>query len=278
MFSKDQKKSQPAPVYCIGDHSPESIIMRFSIILFVVTVSLFYFSTSGSGAELKPLLAVAGEVVMEVDFSEAGPVSKEDWLSRQGTRWEIAEGVLQGQPSSSEYQASKSDHKGYEPRTSVPKTPQEFMAKFSVRFLEGEETSVVPFVEFGHHVCRVKFSAEGGTVIVADGESVKVAEAVDFKYMPGKWYHVMAEMKGEDFVIQFAEGPTLYATHACFGEANPSGGNGLGIAGPKGGRVEVDEVTIWSIKAGEEQKGWKKKRLGIPVIEAVPTGKAKKGE
>jgi hypothetical protein len=175
-------------------------------------------------------------------------------------------------------QAAKSDHKGYEPRTSVPKTPQEFVAEFSVRFLEGEETSVVPFVEFGHHVCRVKFSAEEGTVILADGESVKVAEAADFKYEPGKWYHGLAEMKGEEFVIQFAGGPTLYAKHACFAEVTQSGGNGLGIAGPKGGRVEVDDVKIWTIEEGEEQEGWKKAREAIPVIEAVATEKGKKKE
>ena len=70
-------------------------------------------------------------------------------------------------------------------------------------------------------------------------------------------------------------GPTLYAKHASFAEVNPSGGKGLGIAGPKGGRVEVDDVMIWTIEEGKAQEGWKKERGAMPVMEAVPTEKGK---
>ena len=173
----------------------------------ILLLSLFpVFTLAAERSTLLPLMAIPDKVALRDDFSKDGPVDKTDWLSRQGTRWRIADGVLRGIPSSSEYQAKRSHHKGFEPRASVPKTPSEFIATFSFRFLEGKENAVVPFIEFGHHVCRVKFSTKEGAFILADSETLRVANGSGFKYQPGKWFHVLAELKGEEFVIQFADG------------------------------------------------------------------------
>jgi len=241
----------------------------------LITILLLASLAPVSAADLKPLMAKRGRIVLEDDFSAKGKVDKANWLSRQGTRWEKADGVLRGIQSSPEYQAKKSHHRGLEPRTSVPKTPAEFVIKFSVRFLEGEENSIVPFVEFGHHVCRLKFSSTAGLSLIADGETVKLAEAKKFRYEPGKWYHAFAEMKCGEFVIQFVDGPTLYAKHKSFAQPPSSGGNGLGIAGPRRGTVEIDNLSIW--KAGAMmQPGWAKTRAGLPKFTPAPTGKVKK--
>ncbi|MBI3879592.1 MAG: hypothetical protein HY301_05950 [Verrucomicrobia bacterium] len=229
--------------------------------------------TAADAPDLKPLLAQPDKIVLHDDFSKARPVNKQQWGARQGTRWTIVDGVLRGQPSSAEYQAKKKDHKGVEPRISAPVTPAQFVAKFSVRFNGGSETAVVPFIEFGHHVCRVRLSREG-TEVVADGDTTRLAEAKDFKYEPGKWYHVLAEMKGDEFVIQFAGGPTLYAKHECFTKPAASGANGLGIAGPKDGTAELDNVTLWTIKP-EAQPGWASRRAQFPAFKPVEV-KAKK--
>lgn len=238
--------------------------MKIALLVLIV-------AATASAADLKPLLAQPDQVVLENDFATAGAINKEQWGPRQGTQWAIEDGVLRGKPSTPEYQAKKKDHFGYEPRVSCPVTPAQFIAKFSVRFDGGSETAIVPFIEFGHHVCRIRLTKDGAEVL-ADHESVKVAESKELKFEPGKWYHVLAEMKGEECVIQFADGPTLYAKHACFAKPTPSGGNGLGIAGPKGGTAELDNVTLWSIQAGE-QPGWAAKRDALPKFEPVEVGK-----
>ena len=227
-----------------------------------------------SPAELTPLMVVPGDLVLQDDFSKPGPIQKSEWLKRQGTRWVMADGVLRGLPSSEEYQANKSHHRGLEARVSVPKTPAQFVAKFSFRFLDGQETAIVPFIEFGHHVCRVKFSRQGTSVLV-DHETVQVASSKDFKYESGKWYHAIAELRGDEFVIQFAGGPSFYVQHDCLAKPTSSGGNGLGMAGPRGGRVEIDNVSIWEVQ-NETQASWKEKRRALPRFEPVPTGKVKK--
>lgn len=243
--------------------------MKMPLLAFVLALS----NIGLCAADLKPLLAQPDQVVLQDDFSKAGAFNKQHWGARQGTQWVVEEGVLRGRPSTPEFQAKKKDHFGYEPRISVPVTPQQFIAQFSVRFIGGSETAIVPFLEFGHHVCRLRLSKDGAEVLV-DGESRKVAESKELKYEPGKWYHVLAEMKAEEFVIQFADGPVLHATHAGFSKPPEKGGNGVGIAGPKDGTVEIDNVILWSVKP-EEQPGWAAKRGALPKFEPVEISKQK---
>ena len=248
-----------------------------AIRMFLVSLSLFSVVTACSAAEwsaLQPLMVIPDKVVLQESFSKSGPVKKTNWQNRQGTRWSVEDGVLRGRPSSEEYQASRSHHYGYEPRVSVPVTPPEFLAGFSFRFVGGEESDIVPFVEFGHHVCRVKFSNKGSFIIV-DHETLKVAESDDFQYVPGKWYHALAELKGDEFVIQFVDGPVWYVKHECLAKANSSGGNGLGLAGPKDGTVELDNVSIWKIRS-QVRRSWNKRRNLFDVMNPEPTGKEKK--
>ncbi len=249
--------------------------MRLFSTILVLIFCTFTCNLFAGESALKPLMAVPGEVVFESDFSKTIPLKKTDWSKRQGTRWEISDGVLQGQPSPVEYQAKKPDHKGLEPRISVLMTPPEFVAKFSVRFLEGDENKIVPFIEFGHHVCRVKLSQKGGAQLLVDHETMLVAGAKEFHYEAGKWIHVLAEMKGDEFVIQFADGPTLYTKQSSFSKAIAGGVTAIGIAGPRAGKVEIDDMTLWTIKDGETQKDWSKKREGFPAVEAVQVKKKK---
>lgn len=235
--------------------------------LALLAVGLVSLAATAAETRLQPLMAVPDKVVLKDDFAKAGPVNKAHWGARQGTRWAIEDGVLRGRPSSAEYQAKRKDHFGYEPRISAPVTPSQFIAEFSVRFSGGTETAISPFIEFGHHVCRVRLS-KAGTEVVADHESTRVAEAKDFKYEAGKWYHVLAEMKGDEFVIQFAGGPTFFAKHECFTKPAESGSNGLGVAGPKDGLVEIDNVTLWSVKA-DAQPGWEAARAKLPKFTPV---------
>jgi hypothetical protein len=241
--------------------------MKNSLLVLALTLS------SASAADLKPLLAQSDQVVLHDDFSKAGPLDKMHWEARQGTQWVIEEGMLRGKPSTQEYRAKRKSHFGYEPRISAPITPPQCIAEFSVRFSGGSESAIAPFIELGHHICRLHLS-KNGVEMQADHESMKVAEANEFKFEPGKWYHVLAELKGDEVVVQFADGPTLYAKSAIFAKPSESGGNGLGIAGPKDGSVEIDNVTLWSIKA-DEQVSWAAKRDNLPKLEPVPIVKAK---
>lgn len=241
------------------------------LLCFCTTVSL-----STQAADLQPLLAQPDTPVLQADFSQAGAFNKEHWGPRQGTQWVVEDGVLRGRPSTPEFQAKKTNHFGYEPRISATVTPPQFVARFSVRFIGGTQTALTPFIEFGHHVCRLRLGAEGAELL-ADGESVKVATAPGLKFEPDKWYHVLAEMKGEEFVIQFDDGTRLYAKHPSFAKPAASGANGVGFAGTKGGTLEIDNVTLWTIQDAE-QPTWAATRASLPSFkpEAVIKKKGNK--
>ena len=220
-----------------------------------------------SPATLKPRMAVPGTIVLQNNFSQERPLKKDVWQSRQGTRWAIEEGVLRGRESSAEFQAKRKHHFGYEPRLSIPVTPAEFVVAFSFRFAGGDETAIVPFIEFGHHVCRVQFSKNGATLL-SDGETMKLAEAKGFVWQSGKWYHALAEMKNTEFLIQVADGPTLYGQRESFAQESTSGGNGFGIAGPKHGVVEIDNLTISAVKA-TTQPNWEAHKSKLPKFRPI---------
>lgn len=216
---------------------------------------------------LKPLLAVPDEIAYQNDFSQDGILPKPQWSIRQGTRWQIEDGVLRGRPSPTEFRTKKKDHFGYEPRASAPVTPREFVAVFSIRFLGGEETPIAPFIEFGHHVCRLRFGS-AGTELLVDHESLRVGEAKDFTFKRDHWYHALAELKGDEFVIQFADGPTFYVQHESLAKPAGSGSQGFGVAGTREGTVEIDHITLWSVKP-ESQPTWKATRAKLPNFTPV---------
>jgi hypothetical protein len=227
-------------------------------------------------AALKPLMVVPDKLVLKDDFTKSGPINKDQWQARQGTQWSIEGGVLRGKPSSEEFQASKTDHAGKEPRIAAPITPKECVAWFSVKFSGGEETALVPLVEFGHHVCRLRFSSEM-TELLAEHDSVRVNEAKGFQYKPDTWYHMLWELKGDEVVIQIAGGPTLYARHASYAETPATGAAGLGIAGPRDGMVEIDNVSIFTTEPGV-QAGWESKRKTLNTYKPVELQKKAKGK
>jgi hypothetical protein len=89
----------------------------------------------------------------------------------------------------------------------------------------------------------------------------------------------MVEIKGDEIVVQFADGPVLYAQHACLAQLPNNGAPAICIAGPVAGRVELDNLTIWSIRA-EAEPSWSQRRAEIPIYTPVQISvpKVKKGD
>jgi len=196
-----------------------------------------------SKSNLEPQMVQLDKLILKEDFSKPRPLNNENWKPRQHTQWAIEEGVLRGNPSTAEFQASQNHHQGFEPRLSIPSCPDEFAIQFSLRFIGGKETAICPFIEFGHHKARIRWS-ENGAQLMANWESVQLDHNTNFKLESGEWYHALAEIKGDEFLIRFSHGPVLYGKHPSMDAEK----DGFGVAGFKGGKVELDNIKVWSIK------------------------------
>ena len=120
--------------------------------------------------------------------------------------------------------------------------------------------------------------AEAGIVVrdsngnlLADGDSLQIDVAKDFRLEAGKWVAVMVERRGDEVLVQFQDGPTFYGKHPSY----KSELHTVMLGGLEAGHMEVDDVTVWSIKPGE-QPSWAATLKARPAAKEVRIKEAKK--
>ncbi|MFM2169170.1 MAG: hypothetical protein RIS79_3541 [Verrucomicrobiota bacterium] len=223
-------------------------------------ISLFLAQTV-TAADLSPQWLVFDQILFADDFSQARGEIKLDrknapdapWQPNQGTRWEVVDGVLRGRASSPEFQAAREHHKGIHPRIVLSKTPEKYVLRFSMRLIDGipfeagKRRSIAPFIEIGHHVCRVTWDVNGATLL-ADGDTTQLANEKDFKLVPGKWETVLIERRDDEVLVQFADGPVFHGKHVSY-VTDP---HAVMLGGLEAGTMEIDNVTLWSVKDGTQ--------------------------
>ncbi len=210
---------------------------RFVLLLLIVAVG------AGAGS-VEPRLAQPDKVVLKESFS-GGAADAKLWQSRQHTRWSVVDGMLHGQPSTAEYQASRKDHQGFEPRLMIRTELDDYIVDFRFRINSGEQHMVGAFFELGHHFARVAFKEGGLEMNIGNLQDPTIlAHMPEVKLEIGRWYRVLCEMRGDEVLVQFEGGPTLRGKDARIAEHTP----GFGITGLRGGTMDVDDVTIWSVK------------------------------
>ena len=199
------------------------------------------------------LMTQTDAIVLEAPVDSSAKLDKAVWNARQGTRWEVRDGLVYGQPSTPEYQAGKRDHKGLEPRLAMPTLPQDFAAEFYIRFKSGSFTKLAPFIEYGHHKARYSFGKDALT-LDADSGKAKLGSTEAVKFNGDHWYHIIAEQRGDEVLIQ-VDGTRLFGTHPTLKEKTPKGAAGLGFCGTRGGTIEIKGLKAWSVKP-EVASGW----------------------
>ena len=215
-------------------------------------------------AALTPRWLLPDTEIFADNFSDARGEIKLDrrnlpdapWQPNQGTRWEVIDGVLRGHASSPEFQASRETHKGVHPRMVFSRTPQTYILRFDMRIIDGipfepgKRKSVAPFIEIGHHICRVTWDINGATLL-ADGDTTQLAYDKDFKLVPGKWETVLIERHDDEVLVQFLNGPVFHGKHSSY----VSEPHAVMLGGLEQGTMEIDNVTLMSVKEGT-QKAW----------------------
>ena len=211
----------------------------------------------GEANQLEPILAKPGEVFLKMDFDEDFTVGDDHpaFRSKNGTRWAAKEGVLLGIESTAEYQAEKTaagdGHTGTAPQLIVPGSPRDVILKYSFKIVGGKLARGMPMIESGHHFRYLRWAGDG-TRIPTGREKVKTLAESDFVLEFDHWYHVMIEIKGDEFLARFQDGPTLYGRDESVAVDVPN--YDIRLYGTDNGLIQVDNMTIWH--AGETADGW----------------------
>lgn len=210
--------------------------------------------------QLEPVMATPGEVHLSMDFNKDFTVGKGDKYFKlgQGTTWRAKDGMLVGTESSPDYQAKKkaqgNGHLGTAPRLQLPGSPKNVIIRYSFKIVGGNTTGLLPMIEAGHHLRRVYFGREGSKILV-DHEKTTIAES-DFVLKTDTWHHIMIEIKDDEFLVRFQDGPTLYGKHEGVGAefANYD----IGITATNKGAIYIDNMSVW--KAGSFKQSWPRTR------------------
>ena len=233
---------------------------------FVALTGALLLSEEGMGGEahqLTPIIAEPGEVFLSDDFEENYLVKKGHPIFKpgQGTTWESKDGLLVGTQSTPEYQAKKkaqgNGHLGTAPRLQFSGSPKDVIIKYSFKISGGKFTKLLPIIEAGHHLRRIYFGPKGSRILV-DHEKTTVAES-DFVLELDQWYHIMVEIKDDEFLVRFQDGPTIYGEDKGVGAEFEN--YNIGITATNLGTIYIDNMTIW--ESGVEKRDWAKKKATL---------------
>lgn len=230
----------------------------------LLSASLLFHSVSNAESNLlEPVLANPGKVHLKMDFNEDFVVKRghEFFTLGQGTTWRADGGMLVGTESSPEYQAKKkaqgNGHLGTAPRLQFPNSPKDVILKYSFKIVGGQKTKLLPMIEAGHHLRRIYFGETESRILV-DHEKTTIAKS-DFVLQTDQWYHVMLEIKGNEFLVRFQDGPTIFGTDPGVGAEFEN--YNIGITATNKGTIYIDNMTIWH--AGEIQESWATKKAKL---------------
>ncbi len=207
---------------------------------------LMALTTTYGKEALTPTRLTPGKIIYKSDFSKTAPLDKTRWQTRQGTRWNIEGGVLKGIPSTPEYQAKKKatgkGHTGTIPRIYMLDIPRDFILSYRFKLEGGKPSGAVPLVEFGHHVSRVHFSAEGPRLL-SDHEKNTLAK-IDQPLELGRWYNVLVEARGDAVVVQIENIGTLSGKDPFIGKTERPI---IGFTGNVNGIIYLDTIRLTEV-------------------------------
>lgn len=211
-------------------------------------------------------MVIPDKEVVSLDLAKTGPVDANVTKPLWGAPWIRVDGMLRGTPSPPEVQAAKKSHNGSNPRLIFVTTPDEYLARFSIRFIGGEdaEDKGLPLIDLGHHISALTLGGDMGAQLTINRHSLLVASDEKFRLEDGKTYRFEIEVKGSETLIRISDGPTLYAKNKFLDRKKRT----IGLAGAIQGTIEIDEFSIWTVKDGV-QEGWAERRDKLSVTKPI---------
>ncbi|MEM7012603.1 MAG: hypothetical protein AAF585_14095, partial [Verrucomicrobiota bacterium] len=109
---------------------------------------------------------------------------------------------------------------------------------------------------FGHYAAKYQWKPEGLMDLnIGHGDALTDDS---FQIEKSKWYHVTAEIRGDEILVWFEDGPAYFMQHDHF-RSKPAGWEFFTHASEFG---FLDNVRVWSLAAGERED-WDQRKAAI---------------
>ena len=206
--------------------------------------------------DVVPQIAKCTNLRFDANFSD-GHVP-EEWTPLHGTQWTVVEGVLQGRPSTNEFQqkrvaAGNSSHSGKTPSSRLLVPVDDCVMLFQFKLTDGLSGAHFGFNDGSFktgtgHVCRFTVSTRKGQSLVkdrnvtVDGDKDETLVIDSFDIKADTWYWMMLEIVGDEMVAQVSGGPILRAKNPRFNIPKDQ----INLPTRGGGVVLYDNVRIWN--------------------------------
>ncbi|MDG2129552.1 MAG: hypothetical protein P8K08_16250 [Fuerstiella sp.] len=207
--------------------------------------------------DVAPVISRPGELIFADDFDVAD--IRSEWVPLHGTRWEIVDGTLRGEPSTKEYQREQTakgnkGHSGGTPSSRLMVPTDDGIVLFRFKLTNGLKGAHFGFNDGTFksgtgHVCRLTATSHQGLTLQKDrnaklkGDQDETLTTSGFNLRPNTWYWMMLEVVGNQMVAQVSGGPVLRARHARIDR--PKGQINLPTRG--GGVIFYDHVRVWKV-------------------------------
>jgi hypothetical protein len=209
---------------------------------------------SALGDDGESLMCVKDKLLFE-DAFETGKVS-DKWKAAKG-EWTVVDGALKGVELEADNHAASI-------RTNVD-LPANIVLQFDFKF-DGGKVIHCSFNGKGH-ICRATITPTGYSL---KGEKDKKNPAdksvtigqVQQKFEAGKWYTMVIELAGKEFVARVDDGPVAFGEH----EKVARGKNNFGF--PMAGvSSSLDNIKVWSATVSPN---WADAKSKLPPNKIVP--------
>ncbi|MGB0582105.1 MAG: hypothetical protein ACPGVU_20615 [Limisphaerales bacterium] len=176
-------------------------------------------------ADFETKFLVPGKPIFKADFNDGKDPGKPLWQLRKST-WTMKNGVLHGvnDGGNGAFIRLHSKEKG-------GILPEDYIMKFSFKIEErpgaGKKKNKYHTTRssghrfsFGHYAAKYQWRPDTGMdIAIMHGHAMTDDR---FHIGKGKWYHVAVEIRGDEILTWFNDGPAYYMQHDVF-RSKPSG-------------------------------------------------------
>lgn len=174
-------------------------------------------TTRAQGVETKFL--IPDKSLFKADFEDGKNPAKPKWQLRKST-WEVEDGILRGVNAGGNgpfIRLHSQENGGI--------LPEDYILKFSFKVSEDPEAekrknkyhatrSQGHRFSFGHYAAKYQWRPDiGMELAIGHGHAL---EDQKFHIQKDQWYHVTAEIRGNEVLVWFKDGPAYYMQHDHF--------------------------------------------------------------